>query len=287
MGDDTHQWNLHHKIEAAVPGAPERIGYAELQTLVEVKQRGRVKRAVSTLVGFGVLDWAGQRNGRAVTQGAATLDEVLGAGLTPMPDREIQTYPLLSAPLDTFITTWHTDRQDPIDNSGHDSAVDDGVTVYNTSSTRAGVGGASSAYTRPDLTVIVDLHYDHFGDWNDVHAVEVKPYWAVTRAALFEAAAQAAMRRCTFSWLLVWVPDPDTGHFTAPQIASIGAAADALDALKVEAQDLGLGLLVAGDLSEDAALVCHAEPRRQAMEPAAADELFASLDRTDGRREGW
>lgn len=284
MGETPTDWKLHHEIAAAVPPAPCRIGYAALQQEVTANQRGRVKRAVSTLVGLDVLRWAGRRNGRAVTQGPADLEEVLAAGLTPMPDREIQTYPLLAAPLDDFITDWHRLRHDPVD-TGALGADGDGVTVYNTSSLRAAGDNASTAHTRPDLTAVVDLHYDHFGDWNDIHAVEVKPYWAVTRAALFEAAAQAALHRCTYSWLLAWIPHPDSGHFTAPQQAAIRAAETVLEALKGEARDLGLGLIVARDLNEQASLVGPVDPRRLLLEPSAADELFASLGRRDGQRE--
>lgn len=278
-------WKLHREIANAVPPAPDRIGYAALQQRVTANQRGRVKRAVSTLVGLDVLHWAGQRNGRAVCRGPADLDEVLAAGLTPMPDREIQTYPLLAAPLDDFVTAWHSKRQDPLDTGGGRGAEEDGVTVYNTSSVRAATDRTTTAHTRPDLTVVVDLHYDHFGDWNDIHAVEVKPYWAVTRAALFEAAAQAALRRCTYSWLLVWIPDPDSGHFTAPQQRAIRAADDLVEDIAAEATDLGLGMIVARDLGEDADLRSRAQPRRQVLEPGAAEELFASLGRTDGHAD--
>lgn len=282
MGDTQDGWRLHHDIEHAVPQAPGRIGYAALQHAIDRRQRGRVKRAVSTLVGLEVLVWAGQRQGRAVAQGPRTLDEVLAAGLTPMPDREIQTYPLLLAPVDEAITNWHRDRGDRIDESGRDSASGDGVTPYVTSATRVVRTGEPATHTRPDLTVIVDLHYPHFGAWNEVHAIEVKPYWAVDRSALFEAAAQAALERCTFSWLLVWIPSPGTGHFTRPQVRLIAAAEQALQALQREAGNLGLGLLVARDLDEAATLKTLVGPRRQAMEPSAADELFRVLGRTDG-----
>jgi hypothetical protein len=220
------------------------------------------------------------RSGRAVTQGSANLDELLAAGLTPMPEREIQTYPLLAAPLDDFLTQWHKARRDPIDDL-HGPELD-GVTVYNTSATRPGRSNERSAHTRPDLTGVVDLHFDHLGEWNEIHAVEVKPYWAVDRAALFEAAAQASLSRCTFSWLLVWLPDPEGGHFTAPQQSLIRDAFRVLPALEREAADLGLGLLVATDLSESAALAETVAPQRRALDPKRADELFEVLGRTDG-----
>jgi hypothetical protein len=285
MSETVEPWKFHREIEGAVPDPPERIGYAELQKKVDVGQRGRVKRAVSTLVGLDVLQWSGQRNGRAVSQGFRSLDQAIEAGLIPMPDREIQTYSLLTAPLDAFIAQWHGKRQDPIDANSETLTSDDGVTVYSTSATRVKRQGEPATHTRPDLTVIVDLHFESLGDWNEVHAVEVKPYWAVDRSALFEAAAQAALGRCTFSWLLVWIPDESSGHFTGPQIQLIQSACNALEALKKEATDLGLGLLVANDLLEHGELKELAQPRRQSMEPIAANELFKSLGRTDGNRQ--
>lgn len=273
-------WELHRRIAGAVPDQPDRIGYAALQGALDVGQRGRVKRAVSTLVGLDVLQWAGMRNGRAVTQGPADLDELLAEGLTPMPEREIQTYPLLTGPLDDFLTQWHEARGDPIDDT--QGPGQDGVTVYNTSATRPGRANEGGAHTRPDLTGIVDLHFDHLGEWNEVHAIEVKPYWAVDRAALFEAAAQAALGRCTFSWLLAWVPDPESGHFSAPQQSLIRKASQVLPGLQREAADLGLGLLVAKELAESAALEDLEVPQRRAMDPQRAEELFKALGRTDG-----
>ena len=285
MSETVEPWKFHREIEGAVPDPPERIGYAELQKKVDVGQRGRVKRAVSTLVGLEVLQWSGQRNGRAVSQGSRSLDQAIEAGLIPMPDREIQTYPLLTASLDAFITKWHADRLDPIDSSAGATTEEDGVVVYPTSATRVRRQGEPATHTRPDLTVLVDLHFESLGDWNEVHAVEVKPYWAVDRSALFEAAAQAALGRCTFSWLLVWIPNESSGHFTSPQIQLIQSARNALEALQKEAIDLGLGLLVANELLDHGELKELAQPRRQSMEPIAANELFKSLGRTDGNRQ--
>lgn len=282
MVDAPSPWGLHFAIERQVPQAPQRIGYAALQQAVQVGQRNRVKRAVSTLVALDVLQWEGTQRGRAVAQGSRKLQEALDAGLIPMPEREIQTYPLLTGPLDDFITGWHVKREDPLDTSGGATSFDDGVRTYCTSALRAAGRNQSTAHTRPDLTVVVDLQYEYLGSWNEVHAVEVKPYWAVTRAALFEAAAQAALRRCTFSWLLAWVPEPDTGHFTAPQTALIEAARRALPELAREADSLGLGLLVASNLDDRTQLECRVEPHRQAMDPRVADQLFKSLHRRDG-----
>lgn len=197
-----------------------------------------------------------------------------------MPEREIQTYPLLTGPLDDFLTRWHKARGDRIQDFQGSGL--DGVTVYNTSATRPGRSNEGGVHTRPDLTAIVDLHFDHLGAWTEVHAVEVKPYWAVNRAALFEAAAQAALGRCTFSWLLTWVPDPESGHFTTPQQSLIRDASRVLPNLQREAAELGLGLLIATDLAESSELEERVLPQRRAMDPRRAEELFKALGRTDG-----
>lgn len=282
VGNLESTWELHRRIAGVVPDQPDRIGYAALQDALDDGQRGRVKRAVSTLVGLDVLQWAGMRSGRAVTQGRADLDELLAAGLMPMPEREVQTYPLLAAPLDAFLTQWHEVRGDPVDNA--QGPGQDGITVYNTSATRPGRSNEGGTHTKPDLTAIVDLHFDHLGAWSEVHAVEVKPYWAVNRAALFEAAAQAALGRCTFSWLLTWVPDPESGHFTAPQQSLIRDASRVLPDLQREMADLGLGLLVATDLTESSELEERVLPQRRVMDPWRAEELFQALARSDGNR---
>ncbi len=59
MDNTDFDFQIHRDIAAAVPAAPERIGYAELQDQLGLGQRGRVKRAVSTLVALEVLTWAG------------------------------------------------------------------------------------------------------------------------------------------------------------------------------------------------------------------------------------
>jgi hypothetical protein len=280
---DTGAWDFHYRIEEVVPDAPERIGYSELQHRIEIGQRGRLKRAVSSLVAMDVLQWQGLRNGRAVARGGRPLSEAIAAGLVPMPDREIDTYQRLAPALDAYITEWHLARLDPIDSSGEADSGEDGVTTYVTSATRV-AERESTVYSRPDLTVIVDLSFDHLGPWNEVHAVEVKPYWAVNRASLYEAAAQAALRQCTFSWLLVWIPKSGLEHFRPAELALIGEAESAMEPLTLEAKQLGIGLLRASSLDEGQKLEGCADPTRQAMEPKAANRLFTALRRSDSNR---
>jgi len=200
-----------------------------------------------------------------------------------MPDREIATYQFLAPALDAYITEWHIAREDPIDSRGEPDSGEDGVTTYVTSATRI-AAHASSAHTRPDLTVIVDLDFPHLGPWNEVHAVEVKPYWAVNRASLYEAAAQAAWRQCTFSWLLVWIPESGMEHFRPAELAQIEQAGKVLESLTREAEQIGIGLLLASYLDEGQTLTRLADPIRQAMEPWAAEGLFTALRRTDSSR---
>jgi len=274
MDNPAFDFQIHHDIAALVPLEPERIGYAELQEKLGLGKRGRVKRAVSTLVALEVLAWAGVRQGRAVTQGPKDLDDVLKTGVLPMPDRETATYPLLTAAVDEFITQWHDADKKYVEVNPRTESV----SVHITASTSTGRIGAAGTHTRPDLTAVVDLQYDHLGPWNELHAFEVKPYWAVDRSGLFEAAAQAALRRCTYSWLLAWIPDPESSHFTSPQRQLILRALDAIPSLQSEASELGLGLLTTQTLGEDALLIQEVKPRRQALDPGAADALLGTLN---------
>lgn len=276
MGEIEETFRIHFDIEGRVPESPDRIGFAALEQALSVGQRGRVKRAVNTLVALDVLQWAGQRRGRAVTQGPQALAEVLAGGLIPMPDREITTYPLLVAAVDDFITDWHRENEHPV--SSRDDG-NDGVNVFITASKSTGRKGAAAAHTRPDLTVVVDMHLEHLGPWVEVHSIEVKPFWGVDRAALFEAAAQAALRRCTYSWLLAWVPDPSSEHFSNESREMIARAQESIPQLKSEAQDLGLGFILTDELGEDAPLQSDVSPRRQVMDPQGVDELLRSLNR--------
>jgi hypothetical protein len=271
----------HRLVWSEVPQAPERIGYAALADRVGWRQRERVKRAVNTLVGLQVLMWAGTRKGRAVCRGPRTLDDVLAEGVMPAPDRELAIYPLLMASLDSMITEWHLRRGDTIDDRW-DQDGDDGVTAYNTSSMRIGSG----AHTRPDITIVVDLSLRSMQRWADVHAVEVKPYWSIDRSALFEAAAQAALRRCSFSWLVVWIPHEDHSHFSAKQRDQLAKAQALMSSgsdtpgLPQEAAELGLGLALARDLSDDSELRVLVDPVRRVMEPRLVDELLVALGRS-------
>jgi hypothetical protein len=62
-------------------------------------------------------------------------------------------------------------------------------------------------------------------------------------------------------------------------------ATDVPRGMAAEAQYLGLGLLQAHSLAEDEALTKLVDPRRQVIEPRAADDLFQSLGRRDSAQE--
>jgi hypothetical protein len=262
------------------PDAP--LGSAALMRQLRWKQPGRFKRVRNTLIGLQVVRFEGRGGSARLALGPQDLDTALGQGLDVHVGREIDLYPLLVNPIDDLISQQYTRAKAPI-------AVTeecDGVTPYITASKRAGIH--TGAYTRPDVTVIVDLAYAHLGPWNDVHAVEVKPYWAVGRDGLFEAAAQAALRRCTHSWLIAYIPDPKAPGLDRAQrqLAKsaqtlIGAAATP-GSLTQEAASIGIGVAVATHLREDSPLELIHEPTRLAMDPDRADELFASLNRLDG-----
>jgi hypothetical protein len=279
----TDSLNTHRLVAGLVPDHPEAIGLVELGKRLGWRQRGRVKRAVVTLVAYDVLQWS---NSRSVTQGPASLDEVAAAGGVPLPDREMATYPLLTDPIDRMVSESVIANGLSIDDrTANDGS--DGVVPYITASLRAGSG----AHTRPDITVVVDLALPHAGRWRDVHAVEVKPYWAVDRSALFEAAAQAALGRCSHSWLVVWIPDADSPSIPAQLHSRVVEAHHVLGVelagrrrrtmqgrtLRKEAEELGIGLALARELNPDSSLELLVAPRRRAMDPLAADDLFSKL----------
>lgn len=276
---DPPDWmRSHFELYEHVPVAPGRIGYAELQQSLGWGSRNRVKRTVSTLVGLDVLAWQGMRSGRAVSRGDRSLREALESGAQPLPEREHTMYPLLMAPIDEFITSWHAHRGDPVTTS-YAGDETDGVTVYKSWGAALGPG----TYTRPDLTVVVDFDYPHLGPWTVIHSIEVKPYWSIGRGALYEAIAQSALQRCTFSWVLAWLPSEASGHFTTQQRTQIESARSLFGnqqqpgALAVEAAKFGIGLAVVADLQEDTLVQEIQAPEARILDPLATDESLSVL----------
>jgi len=267
----------HRELYEVVPEAPDRIGYAELQKRLDWGHRNRVKRAVSTLVGLEVLAWQGARDGRAVARGALTLDQAIADGLQPWPDREHAMYPLLLAPVDEFLVDWHQQRNDPL-TATHD---EDGVNVHRTSA----LPGGSGQYTRPDLTAIAQMQYSSLGSWYEVHAIEVKAYWSLSRSSLFEAIAQASLQRCTFSWLIAWIPSVDQPHLTglhksqALQAGELIGTSTKKGPLALEAEKFGIGLAKAADLAPDRRIERIVSPQRRVMDPDAANRMLDAIQR--------
>lgn len=269
----------HIKVYREVPEPPERIGYAELQKRLDWGQRNRVKRAVSTLVGLNVLAWQGMRDGRAVARGNLTIEEAIADGLQPWPEREHAIYPLLMAPVDEFLVGWHRARKDPLDASRDE----DGVSVHKTSSLPGGTG----QYTRPDLTAIAEMDYSSLGNWIDVHAIEVKAYWSLNRSALFEAIAQASLQRCSYSWLIAWIPPVDSNHLTpmqrqqVTQAAALTGTSSDWGPLAEEASRFGIGLGRVIDLSDGSAIDGIVDPVRRVMDPQAANAMLVAITRQE------
>jgi hypothetical protein len=152
---------------------------------------------------------------------------------------------------------------------------EDQVHVYRTA--EQGGRDTGGRLTRADLTVLVHRRLDNLGEWLDIHAIEVKPYWSVGRDGLYEAAAQAAMQRCSHSWLVAYVPGEHV--FLTPEARQKAASArDLLEGtLRREAQDLGLGVALVSSLRNGATAEAVCSPRRQVLDPVRVDELLGHL----------
>lgn len=254
------------------------IGSVAFRRHLQIKQEGRFRRVRNDLIGMSVVRFQGGRGAsRSLVLGEKSFDEVLADGLEVRPGREIGLYPLLMDPIDELITEFHRDCE-------HKFLVtdeSDGVTPYFTYA--RGVKGEKGSFTRPDITVIADLYVEALGAWADVHAIEVKPYWSLGRDSLFEAAAQASLQRCSFAWLIAYIPGPGASGLSASDGEQRKIAQDLLlgtePGLLREAKRIGIGIAVAEDLREGSRLVPLAAPRRQAMDPKSAGLLFESLSR--------
>jgi len=113
---------------------------------------------------------------------------------------------------------------------------EDCVHVYRTA--EQGARDTGGRLTRADLTVLVSLRLPSLGLWLDMHAVEVKPYWSIGRDGLYEAAAQAAMQRCSHSWLVAYIPGPHVSLAEASRSRAEPALALIKGPLSEEAEEL-------------------------------------------------
>lgn len=268
-------------VDTLRPLVPARN--SQVMSELRWKQPGRFRRVRNTLIGFEVVRFQGRGGSARLALGERDLDEALAAGVGMHVGREIDLYPLLLDPIDRLVTGYYPKVLQALIT---DADGTDGVEPYVTSAKRT--GAQTGAFTRPDVTVVVDLTFPSLGPWNDVHAVEVKPYWSVARDGLFEAAAQAALRRCTHSWLVAHIPPVTAPGLDRAQRAAITQARSLIGTpaqpgtLSLEAGSIGVGIAVATGLAEDATLEQVVSPARQVMDPERADELFASLDRVGG-----
>jgi hypothetical protein len=252
------------------------IGSVTLMHRLGMKQPGRFRRVRNSLIGMNVVRFQGGRGAsRSLVLGDVDFEEALEQGFDVRPGREIALYPLLMDPIDQLVTDFHI-------NAGHDlvtSEERDGVTPYNTSARAAKYG--EGAFTRPDVTVVADLKLDSGFMWTDIHAVEVKPYWSVGRDGLFEAAAQAALQRSSFAWLVAYIPSLDSPGLSRVERAQCETAYNQLTsdegALFREARAVGIGVAVARELGGNSPLELVTPPRRLAMDPHAVGQLFESL----------
>lgn len=253
------------------------IGSKSFMRHLNMRQPRVYERIRNELIGLRVVRYQGGRGGSSsLVPGEVEFEQALAAGLEVREGRETALYRHLMNPIDDLITKFHTDR-------GHkfrSENEDDGVIPHITSA--RGVTGQAGSYTRPDITVLADLRIKDDRYWTDVHLIEVKPYWSLGREGLFEAAAQAALQRCSFAWLVAYIPDSAAPGMSRADRAACKEAHDHLlgadPKLLREAVSIGIGVAVARELREGAVLTKLADPRRQAMDPVAFGDLLKSFD---------
>ena len=257
------------------------IGSKSFMRHLNMRQPRVYQRIRNDLIGMSVVRFEGGRGGsRSLVLGEVEFEQALADGFEVRPGRETALYPHLLNPIDDMITGFHTGR-------GHsltESDGTDGVIPHITSA--RGVKAGEGAFTRPDITVLAELSVNCNRRWTDVHVIEVKPYWSLGRDGLFEAAAQAAMQRCSFAWLVAYIPDTDAPGMSRTDRAACEAAHERIfgekPGLLQEAERIGIGVAVASELREGASLKLLATPRRLAMDPMAFGDLLRSLDRKTG-----
>lgn len=249
-------------LETLLDSSP--LGNEQLRTLLGWGQRGRFHRVRDSLIAAGLVQRvSGGRGGRLVIT-IDSLDEVpddveISVG------RERSLYFALGTHVRSMVLDFH--------GIAHDE--DDLIEIFNTSEQgRRDTGGR---YTRADLTAIVRRQVDDLYDWRDVHAIEVKPYWSVGREALYEAAAQAALHRCSFSWLLLYLPDESVALHGDERAAVTQVHDVALPAIRREAAEIGIGLAVSPNLSGSTHPTVEVLPRRQILDPDQLTFLLRSV----------
>lgn len=248
-------------LEALLATSP--CGNQQLRSELGWAQRGRFDRVRDSLIAAGLVQRiSGGRGGRLVIT-IASLDDI-PEDIEVSVGRERSLYFALGSHVRSMVLDFH--------NFSHDD--DDLIEIFNTSEQgRRDTGGQ---YTRADLTAIVRRQVEGLYDWRDVHAIEVKPYWSVGREALYEAAAQAALHRCSFSWLLLYLPDESVALQPEQREAVQQVREVDLPAIQREAAEIGLGLAISPNLASSTDPEVMAVPRRQILDPDQLTFLLRS-----------
>ena len=251
-------------VEAMELGVP--IGNEQLRQRLEWGQVRRFTRVRDSLVGVDVIKRLPYGRGGRLELTTVDLSFLAEAEEELAPGRERALYAPLVPIVDSLIESEY---------EGALAEDEDCVHVYRTA--EQGGRDTGGRLTRADLTVLVNLRLPSLGLWLDIHAVEVKPYWSVGRDGLYETAAQAAMQRCSHSWLVAYVPGPQVSLADASRSKAESARALIKGPLSEEAEELGLGLAVVASLRAGSAaeVVCH--PRRQVLNPGRVDEMLGTL----------
>lgn len=249
-------------LEALLTSSP--LGNEQLRTQLGWGQRGRFDRIRDSLIAAGLVQRiSGGRGGRLIIK-IGSLDEIPN-DIEISVGRERSLYFALGGHVRSMVLDFHGIEQDE----------DDLIEIFNTSEQgRRDTGGR---YTRADLTAIVRRQVEDLYDWRDVHAIEVKPYWSVGREALYEAAAQAALHRCSFSWLLLYLPDQSVSLRQEERDSIEQVRGTALAAIRREAEEIGIGLAVSPNLGVDTHPNVLVVPRRQVLDPDQLTFLLRSV----------
>lgn len=255
-------------VRAMELGTP--IGNEQLRQRLAWGHIRRFTRVRDSLVGVDVIKrLPGGRGGRLELK-TMDLSFLVEAEQELAPGRERALYAPLVPIIDAMIEDDYGDLL---------PADEDRVHVYRTA--EQGGRDTGGRLTRADLTVLVHLEMPNLGPWIDIHALEVKPYWSLGRDGLYEAAAQAAMQRCSHSWLVAYIPGEQVS-LSRQGRERVDRAWDILKRRLVkEATDLGLGIAVVPSLREDAEAQMMCAPRRQVLDPERVDELMGYLNNPD------
>lgn len=254
-------WAMVRAMELGVS-----VGSEQLRQRLEWGHIRRFTRMRDSLVGVNVIKRrAGGRGGRLALT-TTDLSFLVDDEQELAPGRERALYAPMVPIIDSLIEAEY---------AGELPDDEDRVHVYRTA--EQGGRDTGGRHTRADLTVLVNLTLPNLGDWVDIHAVEVKPYWSIGRDSLYETAAQAAMQRCSHSWLVAYIPGDHVSVSTEGRQKASRALEELNTRLVPEAEDLGLGVAIVSSLREGAVAEASCRPRRQVLDPHRVDEVLAQI----------